>query len=250
MITYVFYDGLGRPAQTVMKNGSPTGLDVVQAMVYDQYGREAFKYLPYADGTRGWYKENALKDPTTGVYTSGKQYQFYQTGGMLASDTKPYAETRFEPSPLNRVLEQGAPGLAWQPDATDSYSSPDNTLKNAYQAINSSSVVRLWTYDYQSTNSKGMGLVDGSTFYPANKIYRNRTNNEDGNEILEYKDDEGRIVLRRVQAVASPTETNDNHYAGTYYIYNSMGQPACVLPPEAGAGLFDGVVNHVLITDF
>ena len=234
IITHEFFDGLGRPSQTVIKGGSPSGLDVVQAMVYDQFGRDPVKYLPYTDGTSGWYKENALKDPTTGVYTAGKQYQFYQTGGLLPIDTKPSAETKLEPSPLNRVLEQGAPGVVWQPDAFDTYTSTDKTMKNSYQVVNSASVVRLWTYTYPTpSNSERLGLVDGSTFYPANKIYRTRTKNEDGKERLEYKDDQGRIVLRRVQAVASPTETNDAHYAGTYYIYNEMGQLACVLPPEA-----------------
>jgi RHS repeat-associated protein len=254
IVTHEFFDGLGRPTQTVVKGGSPSGLDVVQAMVYDQFGRDPLKYLPYADGTSGWYKENALKDPTTGVYTSGKQYQFYQTGGLLASDTKPFAETRFEPSPLNRVLEQGAPGLAWQPDATDTWASTDKTMKKNYQVVTSATEVRLWTYTYPTNSPELLGLVNAGTtaspiFYPVNKLYRNRTKNEDGNEVIEYMDDQGRILLKRVQAVASPSAFDDTQYASTYYIYDDFSNLVCVLPPEASKRLtteyFHGAATNV-----
>lgn len=239
VITFEFYDGLGRPSQTVIKQGSPAGADVVQAMAYDQFGREPIKYLPYADGSSGWFKENALKDPSTGVYTSGKQYQFYQTGGLLANDTKPFAETRFEPSPLNRALEQGAPGLDWQPDATDTYTSGDRTQKRSYQVVTSASEVRLWTYIHPSINSPELfGMIHaGNTpvYYPANVLYRTRYKNEDLNEVIEYVDNSGRTILKRVQAVTSPTNINDTEYASTYYIYDDFGRLACVVPPEASS---------------
>ncbi len=237
--TYEFYDGLGRPSQSVIKQGSPSQKDIVQAMTYDQFGREPFKYLPYADGTSGWFKENALKDPSTGVYTSGKQYQFYQTGGLLPLDTKPYAETRFEPSPMNRPLEQGAPGVDWQPDATDTYASTDRTAKKTYQVVNSATEVRRWTYSYPAANSPELlGLVNADStgspvFYQVKKLYRNRSKDEDRNEVIEYLDNEGRIVLKRVQAVASPSAIDDTQYASTYYIYDDFGNLVCVLPPEA-----------------
>ncbi|MDP0972059.1 DUF6443 domain-containing protein, partial [Klebsiella pneumoniae] len=42
-----YVDGLGRPIQTVIKQASPLGRDIIQASLYDELGREPYKYLPY-----------------------------------------------------------------------------------------------------------------------------------------------------------------------------------------------------------
>jgi len=102
-------DGLGRPLQTVQVQGSAQGRDVVQPFVYDQFGREVTKYLPYAltgaAVSDGSYKTTALTD----------QPSFYNTppAGVTQIGT-PVAGTAFESSPLNRPVEQGAPGADWQ----------------------------------------------------------------------------------------------------------------------------------------
>src|SRR5690606_20017123 len=46
-IRYQYYDGLGRPVQTVLKQGSPQLKDIITPVAYDGYGRESKKYLPY-----------------------------------------------------------------------------------------------------------------------------------------------------------------------------------------------------------
>ena len=46
-----YVDGLGRPIQTVQKQASPLGYDIVAPQIYDQYGREMTKYLPYTPQT-------------------------------------------------------------------------------------------------------------------------------------------------------------------------------------------------------
>ena len=45
--TVQYFDGLGRPDQTIHVALSPLGNDIIQPIEYDQYGREAKKYLPY-----------------------------------------------------------------------------------------------------------------------------------------------------------------------------------------------------------
>ena len=45
-ITY--YDGLGRPEQSIVKNAGGNGEDVVTPVVYDAFGRQTLEYLPYA----------------------------------------------------------------------------------------------------------------------------------------------------------------------------------------------------------
>src|SRR5262249_7587090 len=52
-----YFDGLGRPVETVAKNGSMvTGsgaVDFVSPNVYDPIGREKYKYLPFASNNTG-----------------------------------------------------------------------------------------------------------------------------------------------------------------------------------------------------
>ncbi|MBK7289139.1 MAG: hypothetical protein IPI78_02200 [Chitinophagaceae bacterium] len=55
--TTQYFDGLGRPIQTVIKKGSmvtgDTARDMVSAVVYDEFGREQYKYLPFAANNTG-----------------------------------------------------------------------------------------------------------------------------------------------------------------------------------------------------
>jgi hypothetical protein len=102
-----YVDGLGRPIQTLQVMASPFGNDIIHPQTYDQYGREITRYLPYTpnSGTPGSFRPNALTDQGT----------FYNNppAGVTAM-ANPYAQTNFDNSPLNRPLEDGAPGAAWQ----------------------------------------------------------------------------------------------------------------------------------------
>ncbi|MFY0256118.1 DUF6443 domain-containing protein, partial [Chitinophaga sp. 30R24] len=48
-----YFDGLGRLIQSVTKGASPGGNDLVAPVVYDAFGREQFKYLPYVSQGNG-----------------------------------------------------------------------------------------------------------------------------------------------------------------------------------------------------
>lgn len=43
-----YFDGLGKPLQTVQRQATPgiNPIDMVMPVVYDQFGREVYKYLP------------------------------------------------------------------------------------------------------------------------------------------------------------------------------------------------------------
>src|SRR5690606_35624659 len=117
MVEVAYFDGLGRPLQQVSVKASPDGQkDIVVPVSYDAFGRQDKNYLPFATamGAGGEFKENAISaqgnfynSPPAGVV------QIPQAGGTTPS----FAKTVFEASPLNRVLEQGAPGATWQPAA-------------------------------------------------------------------------------------------------------------------------------------
>src|SRR6202012_598772 len=91
--TTQYFDGLGRPVQTVSRQITPQGKDLVMPQVYDPLGREAVHYLPYASSSSdGNYKPNPLGEQNSFNSTQYSGEQFY------------YGQTEYEPSPLNRIL--------------------------------------------------------------------------------------------------------------------------------------------------
>jgi len=98
-----YFDGLGRPLQTVQTKASPdANKDIFIPVEYDAFGREVKKYLPYASTS----KDGSFK--TNGLSAQASFYQAPPTG--VPTIPTPFSQTVFEASPLNRVLEQGARG--------------------------------------------------------------------------------------------------------------------------------------------
>jgi len=216
---YTFFDGIGRPVQHISTAASPSGGDVVQPQVYDDFGRETVKYLPYVSPeSQGWYKDN----------TTLQQQAFYnQASTNIAQDNKPYTKTIVEPSPLNRVLKQGAPGEVWQPDNND-YGVADKTIKKNYES-NADNEVLLFTYDMQS-DVLSVGDALSLDFYDPNTLTATITIDENKNEIVEYVDNVGKTICKKVQF---GVEGTTKLYACTYYIYDENDKLLLVLPPEA-----------------
>ena len=249
-----YLDGLGRPIQSVQVKGSPGGRDIVQPVAYDQFGREASKYLPYAitgsANSDGSYKTDALISGhgvrnfynPTGSGTSGSQ----QSNGIVV-DPNPYSQTVFEPSPLNRVVEQGAPGTPWQPVPNNT---TGHTLKIAYTTNNTNLItdtlntklVALYTITINSDQSRSITRATGTDgnpkSYDAGQLYVTITYNENwtggrGGTTEEYKDIEGHVVLKRTfNYLSSPVTLQ---ILSTYYLYDYLGNLAFVLPPMSGA---------------
>jgi RHS repeat-associated protein len=239
-----YFDGLGRPMQTVSVQGSPGLQDIVQPVVYDAYGRENKKYLPFVAQNNGAYKPNdEVIDVTTGNY-KGIALPFYSAGaGKVAQDNRPFSETIFEPSPLNRPDKQYGAGQSWAPTAAGG-----NDKYNQYgYETNVANEVLLWTFTYPSeeyttTGTNAFGKVNAGTasspvYYSAAELTKNKTKDEEGNQLIEYIDKQGKTILKRVQAVAgSPSTTDINkdvNYSSTYYIYDDLKRLVCVIPPEA-----------------
>ena len=238
-----YFDGLGRPIQSVTTQGSPTKKDMVQPIAYDALGREPKKYLPYTAGNNGQYKPQAISE----------QSSFYAPGntdavgdGNRAVSAHAFAQTRFEASPLNRVLEQGAPGSAWQ--ITDLTTPANNkTIKlqertnrqvSATAAAAGDDNVRLFSYTF-NTDPAEFGSVSTNGFYPAGQLWVSATTDEHNHQTLEFKDKEGRVVLKKVQlssqSVPATYPFADHNYALTYYVYDELGQLRLVLQPEGSA---------------
>jgi len=242
MQTVQYFDGLGRPLQTVQVQGSPSNKDVVQPFAYDQFGREAQKYLPYvtASSNDGSYKTGAL---------SGAQSQFYTAppAGVVTTNS-PFSITNFEPSPLNRVMEQGAPGTDWQPVAnnmtghTQKIAYTTNNVKGITDTANTM-LVALYT---TTINANGSRTLARNGNYGAGQLYVTITKDENwksgrGGTSEEYKDKEGHVVLKRtfnyLPAKSNPTVAATLQILSTYYVYDDLGNLAFVLPPRALADI-------------
>ncbi len=221
-----YYDGLGRPLQSVAIQGSPGKTDVVTPRQYDAYGREPIAYLPYASTeVQGKYKPDAVS--SANGYTGSSQYAFYTNANTtVARSTKPYSETQFRPSPLNQVVKQGAPGEAWQPQTDPAL---DRSVRS-FQEVNNENEVLYFQYDV-STRELRWQNNNTLAYYEKNSLYAARIQDEHGNDVIVYTDREGKMLLRRVQR--GNTAEGAKLYADTYYIYDDGGNLVYVLPPEA-----------------
>jgi len=234
MLQHSFFDGLGRPDQVVRQKQSPEFKDLIQSVVYDKYGIESVRYLIYAEGDDSWFKSDFKGKDHAQYANSDKSplYRFYQNTPEVAHSEHPYAVTVFERSPLGRVVEQGTPGDSWQPDANNAWASQDHTTKYAYE-LNSSSEVLQWTHTTSSDPQYLFGNLSAGTaaspvYYPANELTKNKTKDEDHHEVYEFKDKQGRVILKQSQVDGSV-------FASTYFIYDLSGQLVSVIPPQAVA---------------
>jgi Domain of unknown function (DUF6443) len=207
--TIQYFDGLGRPLQTIQLQGSPSFKDIVQPIVYDVFGREKFRYQSYAaqTGTTGSFRDAAISD----------QASFYSspTAGIKAT-AFPFAETVFEASPLNRVQQQGAPGEAWQ-------ISGGHTIKNEYSS-NLENEVMLWIINSTNNGATASVYLPGKLYKTISKDENWKPTDGKAGTTEEFKDFEGRVVLKRIW------ET-DVKSLSTYYVYDDLGNLRYVLPP-------------------
>lgn len=212
-----YVDGLGRPLQTIVKEGSfmnslNAKTDMVTWVVYDALGREVKKYLPYAATTNsGTLKADPLPE----------QYSFYSTQLAGQGETWFYSNSDVEASPLSRVVKTYPPGNNW---VGAGRGVAMNYLNNTIEDH-----VKIWT-----VNAAGNYSISGE--YAAGLLIEMHTTDERGNQVVEYKDKEGKIILKKVQV----DNTVGDGYSGwlcTYYIYDNFNNLRVVLQPKAVAKL-------------
>jgi RHS repeat-associated protein len=222
-ITY--YDGLGRPMQQIASKQTPTGKDIVTHIAYDAFGRQAKDYLPYAA------TQNTLAyiDGATAEQNTINQYQ------SLYGSSNPFSEKQFESSPLNRVMEQAAPGDDWSLANTDKHTIRLDYQTNDVNEVASYTATTTWS---PATEMYDINLVDNG-FYDPNQLYKTVTKNEnwmagdhDKNTTQEFKDKEGHVVLKR--------NFIDNDPVDTYYVYDIYGNLTYVIPPMPSAAIAAG----------
>ncbi|WP_234997602.1 DUF6443 domain-containing protein [Hymenobacter roseosalivarius] len=219
-VTTQYLDGLGRPVQTVQRQASPTGRDLVQVQEYDALGREPKQFLPYsapatADGA---YRPDARREQHT--FYAGGSSDPAVTGltATLPRTGVAYAETGFEPSPLNRVLAQSSPGESWSMSQR-----PITSQERPNTEVDS---VRRWQPGYGSERED---LVYQG-FYAPGELWVKQSQDEQQQTAREFSDKEGRVVLKQVAQVGGNAPAQ---WLSTYYVTDDFGRLRAVVPPKA-----------------
>ena len=236
-IAYV--DGLGRALQSITKQGGGNYQDIIVPVEYDDYGRQAIEYLPYADVNQAVNSANLNFRTVSTLMTDLEAYYVgkYSEDQISASSINAYANKSFEASPLSRVLEQGAPGKDW---LLNTSSDSDHTIKFEYLSntfddadptnANNDNIVR-YKVTFNGGNTADPVLVYDN-HYKQGELYKTVTKDENwqpghgkDHTVEEYKDAQGRVLVKRT------FNTEDPH--DTYYVYDDFGNLTYVLPPKS-----------------
>ncbi|WP_343540187.1 DUF6443 domain-containing protein, partial [Sphingobacterium thalpophilum] len=226
-----YFDGLGRPIQTVQLMASPAYRDIVQHTEYDAFGRESVKYQPHV--------RNAEGDGTFRATAKSEQQAYYATSNTwdpaVVKTPHPYSVTIFEESPLNRVQQQGQAGVSWQP-LSGSIAGSGHTVRTDYgtNVITGTEFVKLWRITYNASGVPTGAASPGK--YSAGKLHKITMKDENWvsgrtGTVDEYKDFEGRVVLKRAWE-------SESKMLDTYYVYDDFGNLCYVIPPAVTVNSF------------
>ncbi|RYU94334.1 DUF6443 domain-containing protein [Emticicia agri] len=193
--THTYFDGLGRPIQTVGQALSPQAKDIVLATQnYDAYGRlDSLLTIYPTENDNGAFVSNGLDLAQT----------FYK-------DIAPYTKTIYENSMLNRPRSQFGLGNAWH--------STDKKIQTFDEIAGND--IRYYTAD-------ATGNITLSGTYANNSLYKRRVIDEQGNTQIEITDNQGKLIQKQQQV--------GGNYLTTYYINDDFGRTVAILQPKAYA---------------
>jgi hypothetical protein len=265
-----YVDGVGRPLQAVIKQGSlQTGgspVDVVSSITYDEFGRESYSYLPFAstatDGTKdnGVFKMNPFQQQVA-FYNSQLAGQTGEANVGSNNLNWAYSKTKYENSPMMRVEKNFAPGTNWVgqegngnytevtwpdpvvPNLWHSVQEPlDRSVKIKYRVNWAGDDVKIWTVS-DVANDWGNYSVTGT--YAAGQLYKTVSIDEHNKQVVEFRDKEERIILKKTQLtaaldIADGSSTSYDGWLCTYYIYDNFGRLRSVIQPEGVKALVNG----------
>lgn len=245
-----YFDGLGRPLQIVIKQGSmETGnpaTDMVSPVVYDGFGREQYKYLPFAANSigahtniaDGSFKQNPFQQQVA-FYNTQLNGQVGETNIGTSQLNWAYSKTNFEASPLSRVNESYAPGISWVGSESNSNPAQRRNVQLKYWINTDADDVKIWKVNNSTVAGSFGSYVLQTTInngvYAAGELIKTVTVDEHGKQVIEFKDKEGKVILKKVQLTATADDgagKNNDGWLCTYYIYDDLNNLRCVIQPE------------------
>jgi RHS repeat-associated protein len=239
--TTQYLDGLGRPLQAVARQGSlatnSAPVDLVSPVVYDGSGREQYKFLPFAASNEGG--NTHIDDGAFKLNPFQQQATF--SAAQYPGEAYYYSKAVFDGSPFNKVTKSMAPGNSWVG------SSRGIAVKESFNTDIDD--VKIWHVAGGGAGSFGMYAVAG--VYPAGELFKTIITDEAGNQVIEFKDKEGKVILKKVQIGSAGDDGTGSNYTDwlcTYYIYDDFNNLRCVIQPEAVKAMALPVNNWTLST--
>ncbi|MCG8208405.1 type IV secretion protein Rhs, partial [Tenacibaculum finnmarkense genomovar finnmarkense] len=226
--TIEYFDGLGRPKQSISVQAGGNSEDIISHTEYDALGRQAKEYLPYSKATQnGVINTGNIASEIQGYYKAKYPEDF----SNVNLPTNSYSEKEFDGSPLNRVLKQAGPGQDWRLNG-------GHEIEFDYQTNIDGEVTLFGVTTTFSKNIYTPTLTGGNDTYLAGQLYKTITKDENHTEATgklhtteEFKNKQGQVVLKRTYALIDLIETKHD----TYYVYDDYGNLTYVLPPKASS---------------
>lgn len=205
-----YLDDLGREEQTVLREATPAGLDLISMVEYDEWGRMSKSYLPFPGQTNtGYYQNDALTEQQT-YY--GNEYT--TADGLVA-----YSKSIYEFEASSRVIENTNPGTTWSEGSghTQEMEYSGNVAEDNIKALKSDLSGNIIDKGFYAT-----GSLHGTFSYDENA-------GEQEGEVISWVNRSGQVVLKSVKLnELSGVKT----YAHTYSIYDDRGNLRHVVQPE------------------
>jgi RHS repeat-associated protein len=231
-----YVDGLGRPLQTILRKATNGILpkDLVSMNVYDEFGRETMKYLPYvASSDNGNLKTNPFVDQHA-FYAM--QYRDANNELMYKGEQVFYSKTEMEASPSNMPTKSMAQGNSWAGKGIG--------VSMEYRINDANDQVRIWNIGKNPVIADANNIPTTTSTYAAGELFENVTIDEHGKQVVEYKDKEGKTVLKKAQFDNTPS-ANHTGWLCTYYVYDDFQRLRFVIPPKA-VKVLSGALNWTL----
>ena len=193
MEVYSYYDGLGRPYQTVECKITPFQTHLITLQEYDAANRKTYTWLPVESATSTYMPSASVKAQAVADY----------------GDTHPYTKTEYEASPLNKIVNQYGAGEDWN----------NHPVHIEYMTNTTSSPLNCLNY---MVNDNG-ALVSSNQYYAAGQLYVTKSTDEDNNVGYTFADKSGHTILTR--------QISGSQNLDTYYVYDGLDNLRYVLQP-------------------
>ena len=232
--TVTYFDGLGRPKQTIqIKGGKTPNNDLVIPVIYDCFGRQSRDYMPIPQDNT---KYGGIYPQSSDCSADGNAFPVSSPTSVYSSAEKIYSRKVLENSPLDRIQQQIQPGADWQ----------SHPINFAYQTNKGGDVLKFTTTTLIRDGAFYTNTLSVNGYHTASKLYKNKVSDEDRNVSYEFKNGEGQTLLVRkvigqeseieeqveMNSLAAPAAAK---YFDTYYVYNEYNQLVFVISPLAAA---------------
>ncbi|WP_280935178.1 DUF6443 domain-containing protein [Aquimarina sp. 2201CG14-23] len=236
-------DGDETSISDMVNNLEDSPKDIITHITYDQYGRQAKNHLPFvSNGLPGSYNAVDIHTDINSYYQNKYADDF--SGITNVAEINAHSESIFEASPINRVLEQGAPGKDWKADHNND---SDHTIKFNWSTNTLNDNIPYFKVAFINENTEAPQLIQ-QEYYNADELHITFTKDENwqpgqthanDHTTQEYKNKLGQVILKRT--------FNNNEEHNTYYVYDDFGNLTYVLPPKVDTsdGISEGELTEL-----